>query len=206
MSAWVAPRVGSWVCWAARGVSFSQARDWALSMLADRQQKAAQAAKEHEARISNLTQALRESNGTIDDSVRAAAAQQLMETKVFDGKERLVDVMRKAGVTVRQLTDAYVGQDSSLNALQKQLDATAEANMKWGVSQGGAYKYYTDTGLAAARAADALGSVKGEMSQAVQDAQGSRRRDGDERSGRAVGDRPFRAVLRRDAAPVGRDR
>ncbi|MEV2204085.1 phage tail tape measure protein, partial [Streptomyces sp. NPDC047970] len=141
-----------------------------LSMLADRQQKAAQAAKEHEARISNLTQALRESNGAIDDSVRAAAAQQLMETKVFDGKERLVDVMRKAGISVRQVTDAYVGQDSSLNALQKQLEATAEANMRWGGNQGGAYKYYTDTGLAAARAADALGSVKGEMSKAVQDA------------------------------------
>ncbi|MEU5434526.1 phage tail tape measure protein [Streptomyces sp. NPDC020719] len=141
-----------------------------LSFLASHQQKAAQAAAEHQSRISSLTQALRESNGQISDSVRAAAAQAVMDTKVFEGKSRLVDVMAKAGVNARQLTDAYLGQDGGLNALQSRLKETAEANTHLLVSSGGAAKTYNEQGLAASRAATALGSVKGEMSQAVKDA------------------------------------
>ncbi|MFJ8314075.1 MULTISPECIES: phage tail tape measure protein [unclassified Streptomyces] len=141
-----------------------------LSMLASHQQKAAQAAAEHQSRISTLTSALRESNGAVTDSVRTAAAQSIMDTKVFDGKARLVDVMSKAGVSVRQLTDAYLGQDGGLNSLQKQLNETAESHVKWLATSTGAAKTYDEQGSAASRAATALGSVKGEMSQAVKDA------------------------------------
>ncbi|EST27393.1 phage tail tape measure protein [Streptomyces roseochromogenus] len=171
--------IGTGLGGAARGLMGALGGPWGvaiaaagvgLSMLADHQQKAAQAAAEHQSRISTLTQALRDSNGAVNDSVRAAAAQSIMDTKVFDGKNRLVDVMSKAGVSVRQLTDAYLGQDGGLNALQKRLNETAEANVEWIANQGGAAKAYNDQGLAAARAADALGAVKGEMSQAVKDA------------------------------------
>ncbi|MGW1053541.1 phage tail tape measure protein [Streptomyces sp. NPDC002521] len=171
--------IGTGLGGAARGLMGALGGPWGvaiaaagvgLSMLADHQQKAAQAAAEHQSRISTLTQALRDSNGAVNDSVRAAAAQSIMDTKVFDGKNRLVDVMSKAGVSVRQLTDAYLGQDGGLNALQKRLNDTAEANVEWIATQGGAAKTYNDQGLAAARAADALGAVKGEMSQAVKDA------------------------------------
>ncbi|MEU0171330.1 phage tail tape measure protein [Streptomyces iakyrus] len=171
--------IGTGLGGAARGLMGALGGPWGvaiaaagvgLSMLASHQQKAAQAAAEHESRISTLTQALRDSNGAVNDSVRAAAAQSIMDTKVFDGKSRLVDVMSKGGVTVRQLTDAYLGQDGGLNALQKRLNSTAEANVEWIATQGGAAKAYNDQGLAAARAADALGAVKGEMSQAVKDA------------------------------------
>ncbi|MCY0922564.1 MULTISPECIES: phage tail tape measure protein [unclassified Streptomyces] len=141
-----------------------------LSMLASHQQKAAQAAADHQQRISSLSQALRESNGAITDNVRVAAAQAVMETKVFDGKARLVDVMEKAGVGARQLTDAYLGQDGGLNALQKNLKSTADANRELIVTSGGGALVYTEQGLAFAKAADALGSVKGEMSQAAKDA------------------------------------
>ncbi len=54
-----------------------------------------------------------------------------MDTKVLDGKERLVDVMSKAGITVRDLTAAYLGQDGGLKTQEQRLDATAEANEKW---------------------------------------------------------------------------
>ncbi|MGW2883077.1 phage tail tape measure protein [Streptomyces sp. NPDC001233] len=171
--------IGTGLGGAARGLMGALGGPWGvaiaaagvgLSMLADHQQKAAQAAAEHQSRISTLTQALRDSNGAVNDSVRSAAAQSIMDTKVFGGKNRLVDVMSKAGVSARQLTDAYLGQDGGLNALQKRLNETAEANVEWITTQGGAAKAYNDQGLAAARAADALGSVKGEMSQAVKDA------------------------------------
>ncbi|MFD8978674.1 phage tail tape measure protein [Streptomyces sp. NPDC059564] len=141
-----------------------------LSMLASHQQKAAQAAADHQQRISSLSQALRESNGAITDSVRGAAAQAVMDTKVKDGKARLIDVMAKAGVNARQLTDAYLGQDGGLNALQRSLQETADANRELLVTSGGGALVYTEQGLAYANAAKALGSVKGEMSQAVEDA------------------------------------
>ncbi|WP_406260431.1 phage tail tape measure protein [Streptomyces chartreusis] len=171
--------IGTGLGGAARGLMGALGGPWGvaiaaasvgLSMLASHQQKAAQAAAEHQSRINTLTQALRDSNGAVNDSVRAAAAQSIMDTKVFDGKNRIVDVMSKAGVSVRDLTEAYLGQDGGLNALQKRLNETAEANVEWIATQGGAAKAYNDQGLAAARAADALGSVKGEMSQAVKDA------------------------------------
>ncbi|KUL23229.1 phage tail tape measure protein [Streptomyces regalis] len=171
--------IGTGLGGAARGLMGALGGPWGvaiaaagvgLSMLASHQQKAAQAAAEHQSRINTLTQALRDSNGAVNDSVRAAAAQSIMDTKVFDGKNRLVDVMSKAGVSVRDLTEAYLGQDGGLTALQKRLNETAEANVEWLATQGGAAKAYNDQGLAAARAADALGSVKGEMSQAVKDA------------------------------------
>ncbi|GGX36771.1 phage tail tape measure protein [Streptomyces noursei] len=175
----VARAIGAGVGGAARGLMGALGGPWGvalaaagtgLSILADQQQKAAQAAQEHQSRISNLTQALRDSNGAVNDSVRAVAAQTIMDTKVFDGKARLVDVMSKAGVSVRALTDAYLSQGGGLEALQRHLNETAEANTKWIATSGGGAKAYNDEGLAAARAADALGSVKGEMSQAVKDA------------------------------------
>ncbi len=141
-----------------------------LSLLADHQQRAAQAAAEHQSRISSLTQALRESHGATTESVRAAAVQNLMEAKVSDGKKRLVDVMEKAGVTTRQLTDAYLDQGGGLDALEKRLRETAKEQTRWHTGMSGAWEDYTEQGVAAARAADAIKSVKGEMQKAQKDA------------------------------------
>ncbi|MHA7956315.1 phage tail tape measure protein [Streptomyces sp. L500] len=170
--------VGAGVGGAARGLMGVLGGPWGaalaaagvgLSLFAAHQQRAAQAAAEHQSRISSLTQALRESNGATTEGVRAAAVQNLMETKVFDGKKRLVDVMGKAGVSVRELTDAYLSQGNGLGDLQARLNATAKDNERMLVTTAGAAKVHTDQGVAAARAATALGSVKGEMAQALQD-------------------------------------
>ncbi|WP_424216992.1 phage tail tape measure protein (plasmid) [Streptomyces sp. BI20] len=134
-----------------------------LGLLASHQQKAAAATAAHQARVSSLTQALRESNGAITDSVRATAAQNVMDTKVFGEKEKLVDVMKEAGVTARQVTDAYLGQGTGLAGLQAQLEATAQAERRAIVTAAGGAVDYTERGLAAARAAKALGAVKGEL-------------------------------------------
>ncbi|WP_449475275.1 phage tail tape measure protein [Streptomyces abikoensis] len=174
----MARALGAGVGSAARGLMGALGGPWGaalaaagvgLSLFADHQQKAAQAAAEHQSRISSLTQALRESNGAITDNVRAVAVQQLMDTKVDGGKRRLVDVMGKAGVSVRQLTDAYLSQDGGLDSLEKQLRSTAKAQQEWHTGASGSWQTYTDQGVAAARAASALGSVKGEMSKALQD-------------------------------------
>ncbi|MGI5526815.1 phage tail tape measure protein [Streptomyces syringium] len=175
----VARAMGAGVTGAARGLMGALGGPWGavlagasvgLSLFADHQQKAAQAAAAHQSRISSLTQALRESNGATTEAVRAAAVQNLMETKVFDGKKRLVDVMGKAGVSVRELTDAYLSEGDGLGNLQGRLKATAKEHEFMQVNAAGASKVLDDQGVAAARAATALGSVKGEMSQAVKDA------------------------------------
>ncbi|MFG2956361.1 phage tail tape measure protein [Streptomyces sp. NPDC048291] len=170
------------------------AATFGLGLLADQQRKAAQAAAEHEQRVSTLTDALRESNGVVDDNVRRAAAQTLLDTKVRDGKEKLVDVMESAGVSMRELTDVYLGQGQSLEDLQAELDATAEANVKWIATQNGAAKTYTDTGLKARTAADALGEVKGEMAESVRNAKRLADASSDTKAGTSAYDRLRTAV------------
>ncbi|MEU8682977.1 phage tail tape measure protein [Streptomyces sp. NPDC048611] len=142
-----------------------------LGMLASAQQKAAQATAEHEQRIASLAQVLRESDGHTTDSVRAVAAQQLQDVKLADGKQRLVDVMRRSGVSLRELTASYLGEGKSLGTLQKRLEAVAEAHTKVSVSSGGGVATDIDPiGRAARDAAAALGGMKGEMSGALRDA------------------------------------
>ncbi|MFD4482355.1 phage tail tape measure protein [Streptomyces sp. NPDC058257] len=141
-----------------------------LGMLAARQQRAAQAAAEHQSRISSLTSALRESGGQITGDVRGQAAQVLLDTKVSQGQ--LTKVMEQAGVPVSTLTDAYLGQGTSLDALQKKLQATADDHKVYKDLAGGKATTleYSDVGQQYKDAADALGSVKGEMSESIKNA------------------------------------
>lgn len=132
-----------------------------LGMLASRQQKAAAAAAEHQQQISSLSTALRESNGVVDENVRAIATQNLMSTKVkttLDGQQRLVDLAKTAKVPMSQLVDAYTNQGSSLKSLRKELDATANASKIMVMDENGM------TGEAFSvqgRAADELGKALG---------------------------------------------
>ncbi|MFD9004518.1 phage tail tape measure protein [Streptomyces sp. NPDC059582] len=105
-----------------------------LGFLASKQQKAAAAAAEHQQQISSLSTALRESNGVVDESVRAIATETLMQTKVkttLDGQQRLVDLARKAKIPMSELVDAYTNQGTSLSKLQTELEGVADANKHW---------------------------------------------------------------------------
>ncbi|MEU0857420.1 hypothetical protein ABZ352_18550 [Streptomyces griseofuscus] len=139
-----------------------------IGLLANQHEKAAQAAREQENRVNSLAQALRDSNGAIDANVRAQAAQLLQDTKVSGSNDKLVDRMREAGVSLKDLTDAYLGQGTSLDALKKKLDTTAKAHLEWITTSAGAAQAYDDEGLAAARASDALGSVTGDLEKSKQ--------------------------------------
>jgi TP901 family phage tail tape measure protein len=105
-----------------------------LGFLATKQQQAAQAAAEHQQQISSLSQALRDSNGAVDDSVRSIATENLMQQKIkttLDGQKRLVDLARTAKVPMSELVDAYTNQGTSLGKLQKHLEDVAAANHDW---------------------------------------------------------------------------
>ncbi|MFI1532040.1 hypothetical protein [Streptomyces griseus] len=135
-----------------------------IGLLANRHEKAAAAAQEQTNRINSLAQALRESSGAIDANVRAQAASLLQDTKLSDGKSKLVDVMREAGVTLDTLTSAYLGQNGGLEALQKRLEATAAANKEF-VRHGRGVSIVDD--VATTRAAKALRSVSGELEDGI---------------------------------------
>ncbi|MBV1940772.1 hypothetical protein KUF83_30015 [Streptomyces sp. BV286] len=134
-----------------------------IGLWASSQEKAARATEAHRERVNSLSSALQQSGGAIDANVRAQAVQLLQDTKLADGKGKLTDVMRGAGVNLTTLTDAYLEQGTSLKELQKQLQETADAGLHWETTAAGAVQVYDDQGLAAARAVDALGSINGEL-------------------------------------------
>ncbi|MEU1592768.1 hypothetical protein ABZ468_07880 [Streptomyces sp. NPDC005708] len=138
-----------------------------LGILASKQEAAARATQAHQERVKSLADALAASGGAIDANVRAQAVQLLQDTQLRDGKGRLVDMMAKAGVGIGQLTDAYLGQGTTLDKLQKDLQATADANIEVGTAGTGAAKGWNDQGLAAIRAHDALGTVRGELENGI---------------------------------------
>jgi TP901 family phage tail tape measure protein len=140
-----------------------------LGILAQNQQKAAAAAAEHESRIRDLAQALRESNGAIDDNVRTTAAQSLQDLKLADGKTALLDVTKRSGIGLRQLTDAYLGQGDSLSQLRSRLEDVANDPAHVRVITNGktSTRVLDEQGKAAKQAADALGSMGGDMDKAV---------------------------------------
>lgn len=134
-----------------------------LGLLASRQEAAARATQAHKERVQSLTDALTASGGAIDANVRAQAAQLLQDTELADGKGKLVDSVREAGVSLGDLTNAYLGQGTSLGDLQKKLQETADAHEVWVTTATGAAQAWDDEGLAAIRARDAIGTVKGEL-------------------------------------------
>ncbi|MGW7090111.1 hypothetical protein ACWGH2_42380 [Streptomyces sp. NPDC054871] len=142
----------------------------AAGLWASSQERSARATAAHRERISSLAQALRDSNGAIDANVRAQAAQLLQDTNVADGKDKLVDKMRDANVSLKELTDAYLDEGDGLKTLEGQLRKVAEANKVWEDSAGGksTKQVYSEKGQAYRDAADGLAAMSGELSEGKQ--------------------------------------
>ncbi|MFB6630039.1 hypothetical protein ACFCWY_09095 [Streptomyces sp. NPDC056362] len=134
-----------------------------LGFLASRQEAAARAAQAHKDRVEALSDALSASGGAIDANVRAKAAMLLQSTELADGEGRLVDVMSKAGIELGPLTDAYLKQGSSLEDLEKRLQATIDASWTYDTRGRSMVRVLTEQGQAAKDAKDALGTVRGEL-------------------------------------------
>ncbi|MEU9703104.1 phage tail tape measure protein [Streptomyces sp. NPDC047981] len=147
-----------------------------LGLLAARQQKAAAAAREHEAQIASLSAALRESNGLVDENVRQIAMQTLMDTKIkttLDGQRRLVDVARDAKIPMNELVDAYTNQGTSLDELQRKLNAAAQAQKTWVIDPetGAGAEAFTVAGRAADDLRTGIGGLAGDFKKAQTDAE-----------------------------------
>ncbi|GAA3877762.1 hypothetical protein GCM10022243_48110 [Saccharothrix violaceirubra] len=102
-----------------------------LSLIADRQAKAAQQAQQHASQVDSLTAALVESNGAITESVRAAQAKTLQGTKVADTDRNVADAAREAGISLSDLTDATLGNGTALDGLRHKLEEVVKAGTKY---------------------------------------------------------------------------
>jgi hypothetical protein len=100
-----------------------------LGYLSTEQEAAAVAAANHAKREDLLTDALRKSNGAINENVRLAAAQalgQMAVNKAFESKDgikkNMIQGAQDLNINTRLLTDAYLGQGDSLGKLNHELD------------------------------------------------------------------------------------
>ncbi|MEU6460342.1 hypothetical protein [Streptomyces sp. NPDC046976] len=136
-----------------------------LGWLASKQEAAARAAQAHEEQVNNLAQALAQSNGVVDANVRAQAATYLQDVKLADGKGKLVDVLRDADVSLKDVTNAYLSQGGSIDGLQKKLLSLADATKHYVNYAGdkGSRLEYTEQGEKYKAAADALGAMNGTL-------------------------------------------
>jgi TP901 family phage tail tape measure protein len=132
-----------------------------LSLLASHQQDAAKKTAEHSSRVDGLVAALRESNGQVNEAVRARQAQDIQNTKVADSEQSVADAARAAGISLTQLTDATLGNGEALDGLRTKLQAVADANHEFVTLEDGSQAWtgrYNETGQAAL---DLLGSIDG---------------------------------------------
>ncbi|MEW1700113.1 hypothetical protein ACIQCR_17145 [Streptomyces sp. NPDC093249] len=135
-----------------------------LGLLASRQEAAARAAAAHQERINSLAQSLADSGGAIDANVRAQAAQYLQDIKLADGKGKLVDALRTADVTLKQVTDAYLDQGGSIEGLEKKLRGLAKETQHYvAVGPKSEVIKMTPEGERYQAAADALKGMSGEL-------------------------------------------
>jgi hypothetical protein len=154
----------------------------AMDILGQKEKDAAANAQAQTQRIQSLAAALRESNGAIDDNVRASAAQALSNFTVSDGQRNLLEDARNLGVGIPTVTNAYLGnadaQKTMVASLQKTVDAHKSVADSFGlleapfsdnirVLNGTAYAY-DDTGLKAQQLLDIVSQSGGTFAGAVQ--------------------------------------
>jgi len=154
-----------------------------LGLLAQAHQDASNDAAAQADRERDLAAALRESNGVIDANVRKKAASDLQNFKLHDGNRNLLEDARKLGVSIPDLTDAYLGNGQALERVKESLRKAIEAHThfaglgEWFTTNvdhmttgvGGAVMAYDDLGFTAKQTLDIVDQVGGTFANAVQD-------------------------------------
>lgn len=137
-----------------------------LSLLASRQSDAAQAAAKHESWVDSLADALRESNGAINESIRASVSKQALDEGALDNARRL-------GIAFDDITDAALNQSGALEQLRSRLEALIAANtvINEGDLMGGAgtATSLNEQGQAAKNLLDQVNKLAGGFSKAQDD-------------------------------------
>lgn len=152
-----------------------------LDILGKKQEAETATTQAQAARVQSLTQALRESNGVIDENVKAAAAQTLTNFQTSDGYRNLVADANAAGISTQTLTSGYLGNTSAQNdmvaSLQKTIDAHKQEAGALGLVEApfndhirvlnGVAMQYDDTGFAAQQLLDNIQKADGTFKSAT---------------------------------------
>lgn len=155
---------------------------FAMDVLGQKEKDAAANAQDQANRIQTLSSALRESNGVVNDNVRATAAQTLENFKVSDGTRNLLADADKLGISIPTVTNAYLGNADAQKSLVDQLSKTVEGHKQVAGSLGlveapfndhirvidGLAYSYDDTGLAAQQLLDIVSNSGGDFAKAQQ--------------------------------------
>lgn len=96
-----------------------------LGLLGMAQQAAAQKAAEHKARVGDLSAALRDSNGAVNENVRALGAKALADIKVSSSSKSVLESARELGVSLPTLTSAYLGNADAQRTVNDELQKRA---------------------------------------------------------------------------------
>lgn len=107
-----------------------------LSLLGAAHQKAAADAAAQKQREGDLAAALRESNGVVNENVRASAAKSLSDAKLANSGKSLLTTANELGVSLPQLTDAYLGNDAAGRKLVETLKSQLAESEKYASSRG----------------------------------------------------------------------
>jgi hypothetical protein len=138
-----------------------------LSYFIGQQQSAAQAAAEHKQAIQDLAQALRDSNGVINDNVRAMVVLKFTQGQVGDTGKTLADIATAHGISVKDLTDAYLQGGDALTKYGTQLKQTGIADAQSAYIAGQlVYPELLKQGSAAEKAGNQLLGMAGDASEA----------------------------------------
>ena len=121
---------------------------------------AAWTAKNEEAKQSTqeYAQALRETNGVIDDSVRALAARKLQEAGALDAANKL-------GVSYQLVTEAALGNEAAISQVN---EAIKEYRNQSTYRQGGGGQVLTEEGQAWKTLSDAIQGQSGALGEAIE--------------------------------------
>jgi hypothetical protein len=97
-----------------------------LMILGQAQEKAAAAAQQDTQNQQSLTDALRQSNGVVDQSTRAAVVNAEANTKMGDGMSNLQQYAQSLSVSQSDLTNALMGVPGAMDKVNAQLDVHAK--------------------------------------------------------------------------------
>jgi hypothetical protein len=126
-----------------------------------------QATKDAQAWQEDLTDALRESKGAIDENVRAMAAHKAQDKKF--GSSNLLELARQAGAALPDVTDALLGNEDAAKRVQRALEAYAYSQTTTIIdAEGVVTTSITEKGQAALDAAGSVGTMAGSMDGAIQ--------------------------------------
>lgn len=107
--------------------------------------------------LSTLTSALEQTKGAIDETVRAAAAKDLVNSGLTEWAEKI-------GVTLPVMTDALLGVPGAMDEVTGAFNRYADANKVWISDESGySAQVLNDQGLAAANARDGFLDLSGQV-------------------------------------------